>query len=323
MVEQIGRLSVSDMGELLSMDELFPIRKPRDITRGVLQRFFQKIPEGSSVRKASMCIIGDQGCGKSVLEQSLSAIANKRYGKKKVNTIYTDDIRVAFDLINDCPVQLIIIDDAMTYASSREVSNQTPIIKVYNRSRHVFEEKLQGKPGVILFIWAWQRFKELDPSFRQCDVMIFKTGISEPAEASLIEKFVGTMYMRELNRIWDTMKQGNDDIKSESIARISSLDVARGTGKFIVPWMDNPDFPKMITHEEHFADEETENDILAEYEEKPEWTWRIAIYRLRQESPELTQNQIAEIIGERRGSHVRQGYVSESLRKVTELIESR
>lgn len=227
------------------------------------------------------------------------------------------------DLIDDRPVQLIIIDDAMTWASSRQVSNQTDIIKVYNRSRHVFEERLDGKPGVILYIWAWQRFKELDPSFRQSDIMIFKTGISEPSEATLIEKFIGPMYSRELSRIWDSMKQGNDEVKSESIARISSQDVMRGTGKFIMPWVPNPDFPEMIMHEEHFADESAEKDILVEYEDKPEWRWRIEIHRLHIEQPKLTQKEIADIIGDRRGSHVRQGYVSESIRKVAELIESK
>lgn len=323
MTECIGRLTITDRGELLTMDELFPTKKARDITAGVLQRFFQKIPEGDAVRKGSMCIIGDQGCGKSVFVETLTSEAYRRYGHSNVHAIYTDDIRVGMDLIDDTPVQLLIIDDAMTWASSRQVGQQTEIIKVYNRSRHVFEARLNGKPGVILYVWAWQRFKELDPSFRQSDIMIFKTGISEPSEAQLIEKFIGPRYSKELNTIWDRMKQGDEEIKSKCIARITSLDVARGTGIMNMPRKRCSDFPQMITHEEHFADSEVEHDILEELIEKPEWRWRIEIYRLHEEQPDLTQQEIAEQIGERRGSKVRQGYVSESLRKVRELIESK
>ncbi len=320
----VGYLTVDDCGDLVTWDGIFPNRKMRDITRAVQHIFFQPIPSDFSVRKGSMCVIGDQGCGKSVFLESISALCCKQYGKENVHVVYTDDVRVALDLIDDKPVQLLIIDDAMTNASSRKVGEQTDILKVYNRSRHVFEEHLHGQSGgVILYIWAWQRFKELDPSFRQCDAIVFKTGISEPTESKLIEGFIGPGYLNELNKIWYEMKQGNDEIKSQSVARISSLDIKRGTGKMIVPMIKNPDFPRMITHDEHFADEDTENDILEEYIDKPEWRWRIEIHRLHQEQPELTQKEIADMIGDRRGSHVRQGYVSESLRKVKELVEAK
>lgn len=323
MYESVGLVTLGDSGDVLEMSEMFPKPTgPRDITAGVLQRFFMAIPSGDSVSKGSMCVIGDQGCGKSVFVQTLTAHAYKRYGRRNVHVIYTDDIRVAMDLIDDTPVQLVIIDDAMTYASSRQVGQQTDIIKVYNRSRHVFESKLNGKPGVILYVWAWQRFKELDPSFRQTDIMVFKTGISEPSEAQLIEKFIGTKYAHYLNEIWDRMKMGDQDVKSDCVARISSLDVARGTGMMHLPRV-ACDFPEIITHDEHFADEDVENDILDDYVEKPEWRWRIEIHRLHERCPDLTQQEIAEQIGELRGTKVRQGYVSESLRKVRELIESK
>ena len=323
MSDTIGRLTIRDGGDVLTMDNMFPTVEPRDITAAVLQLFFPKIPSGSEVKKCSMCVVGDQGCGKSVLLESLSAEANRRYGADRVHTIYTDDVRVAMDLLDDRPVQLVIVDDAMTWASSRQISQQTAIIKTYNQSRHVYERKLNGRPGLILYIWAWQRFKELDPSFRQSDVMIFKTGISEPGEAALIERFIGPRHMKELNDIWYQMKQGNNSIKSRSIARISSQDVARGTGIMDVPWTQNPHFPKIVSHEEHFSDKDTEMDILENYAEKPEWALRIEIYRLKEENPDLTQAEIATIIGDRRGTPVRQGYVSESLARVKELITSK
>jgi len=322
------RLTMGDTGSSVLMDDVFPPRRSvRDITADVNERFFIKIPRGSQVAKASMCVIGSQGCGKSVLLESMCAHAVKKYGADKVHTIYTDDIRVALDLLDDTPVQLVIIDDAMTYASSRQVSNQTEIIKVYNRSRHVFEEIRNGKPGLILYIWAWQRFKELDPSFRQTDITIFKTGISEYSERKLIGEFIGPWYQNILDNIWDRINRGNNAIKSTSVARISSLRVSMGTGLYKMPMVRTPHFPAMITHEEHFKNEDAEEDILGAIADKPEWAMRVEIYKLynskKPDGTVYTQNEVAEIIGLKRGARIRQGYVSESLRKVKAYIEER
>ena len=130
-----ARLSMmQDMKPMLSMDDMLPEKQHlRDITKDTDARFFIGIPKGNQVAKASCCIVGGQGCGKSKLLEWRVAKAYKKYGEENVHVIYTDDIRVALDLINDQPVQYIIIDDAMTYASSRQVFQQTEIVKTYNK----------------------------------------------------------------------------------------------------------------------------------------------------------------------------------------------
>ena len=300
---------------VFSMDDMIP-PKPglRDITEETDRRFFIKMPKGDQVAKASCCIVGGQGCGKTKLLEWRLAKAYSIYGRGNVHPIFTDDIRVALDLIDDHPVQYIMIDDAMTYASSRQVYNQTEIVKVYNRSRHVFEERLNGKPGLILYDWAWQRFGELDPSFRQGDVLIFKTGIAEPSEKKLITGFLGEFYTQKLWQIWDMMNRGNNAIKSTSVARIASLDIGIGTG-FYRSGLTDVKLPKMVTHDEHFSDATEVEDILAKYREDPVWRRRIECYELSREG--MTQTNIAERLG------VRQGYVSESVRKVKDLIEKK
>lgn len=300
---------------MFSMDEMVPKKNGlKDITDETDRRFFIRIPKGNQVAKASCCIVGGQGCGKSKLLEWRVAKAYRIYGRDKVHVIYTDDIRVALDLINDQPVQYIIIDDAMTYASSRQVYDQADIVKVYNRSRHVFEEKLQGKPGLILYDWAWQRFGELDPSFRQGDILIFKTGIAEPSEKKLITGFLGEWYTRVLWQIWDKMNRGNNAIKSRSVARISSLDPSIGVGIYTSGLTDIR-LPKMVTHDEHFSDYTEVEDILAKYREDAVWARRIECYELSMGG--MKQMEIAEKLG------VRQGYVSESVRKVRALIEKK
>ncbi|MBQ7701245.1 MAG: hypothetical protein IJT54_02465 [Candidatus Methanomethylophilaceae archaeon] len=311
-----ARLSMMrDMKPMLSMDDMLPEKQHlRDITKDTDARFFIEIPKGNQVAKASCCIVGGQGCGKSKLLEWRVAKAYKKYGEENVHVIYTDDIRVALDLINDQPVQYIIIDDAMTYASSRQVFQQTEIVKTYNKSRHVFEEKLQGKPGLILYDWAWQRFGELDPSFRQGDVLIFKTGIAEPSERKLITGFLGEWYTKILWQIWDKMNRGNNAIKSTSVACIASLDPSVGVGLYRSGLTDVR-LPPMVTHDEHFSDDTEVENILAKYREDPVWARRIQCYELSQQG--LKQMEIAEKLS------VRQGYVSESISKVRSLIEKK
>lgn len=311
------RVSLNMQEGLLCMDDLFPQTVMLDMTKEVNIRLFQDIPKGPQVIKTSACIIGGQGCGKSILVKSLTKVAFDKYGPEKVHVLYADDIRVLIEMLDDKPVQLLIIDDAMTNASSREVFKQIDIIKIYNQSRHVYEDALQGKPGIIIFIWAWQRFGELDPAFRQGDVMIFKTGIAEPSEKRLIEGFLGKYCTEYLWRIWDKINRGNNAVKSVSVARIPSLNMHQGAGKYISQNVDLPDFPKMIKGEDYFNAEEENVSLLDKYRDKPEWAKRIRCYDLHMQG-DKTQLEIATELGIKR-----QGYVSESIKKVKDLLRSK
>jgi len=84
-----ARLSLNLNGEQLTMNEMFPKYKLRDITEEVDKRFFLRIPKsGGQVAKASMLVVGDQGCGKSVQLVYYYDKACKIYGKENINTIY-------------------------------------------------------------------------------------------------------------------------------------------------------------------------------------------------------------------------------------------
>lgn len=309
----MGRLAFDDESPTrISMDDVLPEHGLRDITRDLDARFFIPFPKGSQVAKASSCTVGGQGSGKSEMLKWRVGKAKRIYGEENVHVIYTDDIRVALDVIDDTPVQYIIVDDAMTYASSREVFQQTEIVKVYNRSRHVFEDKLGSKPGLILYDWAWQRFGELDPAFRQGDVLIFKTGIAEPSERRLIEGFLGPFYTKVLWQNWDRMNRGNNAAKGISVGCIASLDRSVGVGIYRSGMTDEP-LPPMIRHEDHFKDEDEEQIILDEYRDKAYWPRRISCYELSRQG--MRQVDIAEKLG------MSQGAVSEAIAKVEKLLK--
>lgn len=310
-----SRLSLGHRDGLLSMDEMFPRYKLKDITDAVDQRVFIKVPKGSQVEKSSVCIIGGQGSGKSVLLSHLYEVACKKYQKENINCIHTDDIRVALDILNNRPVQLVFIDDAMTNASSRQVYEQAEIIKVYNRSRHVYEDKLEGKPGLIIYVWAWQRFGELDPAFRQGDVLLFKTGIAEPSERRLISQFVGSWYTKVLWQIWDKINRGNNAIKSVSVARIASLDEMQGAGLYISK-NTNTRLPDIVRSDKYFRDTHSEDEILEVQREKPGWDRKVECYILQRDEG-LTQQEIADALG------VSQGFVSKAQTSVKKLLEKK
>lgn len=315
MIVPAARMSLGILEAPISMDDLFPKNRLYDITDELNARIFLPIPKGSRVAKSSVCIVGGQGSGKSILLGFMHQHALRTYGPGMVHCIHTDDIRVALDLLDDKPVQLVIIDDAMTNASSREVYKQTDIIKTYNRSRHVYADRLGGKPGLIIYLWAWQRFGELDPAFRQGDAVIFKTGIAEPAEKRLITQFIGPWYSRVLWQIWDKMNRGNNAIKSISVGRISSLEGARSVGVFRTDVPEIP-LPPIVRSEDHFRDTRTEDEILEAQKEKPGWGKKIECYLLLRDQ-DMTQEEIAEKLG------VSQGFVSKSQRSVRDLLEKK
>lgn len=296
--------------EMYSMDTMYPTYNLRDITEEVDKRFFLKIPKRKGqVAKASMLVVGDQGCGKSAQLVYYYDKACKIYGRENINTIYTDDIRVALDKLNDKPVQLVIIDDAMTYASSREVFSQTEIIKVYNRSRHVYMERLNGREGLILYIWAWQRFGELDPAFRQGNILIFKSGIAEKRERAAIEGFLGKWYTRVLWQIWDTMSRGNNLVKNTSVARIASMDERLGVGLYKSKYIERPDFPEIIESKDYFKDESSEDELLEILKERPGWSTRVQYY-IEYRDGDVTQQELADKYG------VGQGRISDGISRV-------
>ena len=308
---------------LITHDNIMPASETaRNITADLNNRLFVPIPAGDRVRHRHVCIVGKQECGKTVTANFLVSKAIEKYGADSVNIVYTDDPRVFIELINDRPVQIGVIDDATSFASSREVHKQADFLKNYNRSRHIYEDKFPGKPGIMMYIFSWQRWIELDPALRDGHVMLFKTGMTGWQDRRDIIDKVGKDYFDVLNKsIWDPMERGNEAIKSVSVARIASkLPEDGGVGLYVsdmVQWC----LPDMIRSEEYFkTDTATVDEILEKYRTQPKWSLRIECYDLHI-TGEYTQTEIADILSEKHGKTVRQGYVSEAVSKVMELLK--
>jgi hypothetical protein len=240
---------------------------PRNLTQTVLDRLFPPIRE-HKVEFKHTCVFGQPGCGKTVLLNMLAHEARRRYGED-LNIIPAYAIRDALRYINDRKVQLIIVDDAVSSANSRRPQQQADDVGDFYRIRHIFEERGKTSHGIVMTIWAAQRFKSLDVIFRNGNVLLFKTGATDPDDAQLIRKYIGQDYYERLCDIWDRIEQGDDSAKSECVAYIPSAEL---TGMFrgrLVPYSlsfigDEADDPG---DEFQFSIEA----VLAEYRRKKEW----------------------------------------------------
>jgi len=235
--------------------------RPRDITEEVLSRMLPTLPK-HMVRLQHVCIVGKPGSGKSELMKWLSWRACKQYGRDNVHIIYTDDLRIAIALLDDRPVQLLLIDDAMQYASSRKVYEQADLVGEFQRLRHLAREASGRKSGLVLCIFSWQRYMDLDPAFRESPLTIFKTGLGGRDRIEL-QRMLGP-YTPHLYEIWDRIDRGNDSAKSTSIAHIAAL---VGTGKenglFRSEMVRFDDFPEMISRAD-YVDDEPEEEVEIE-----------------------------------------------------------
>ena len=318
----IGMLSMPITGKMLTPDCLTPkSKKARNITADVNSRIFYPIPKNGRVRHRVVCFVGMQDSGKSVTSNYIVSKALDFYGKENVNIVHTDDPRVFIEKINERPIQIGVIGDATAKASSREIHKQTAFLKDYNRSRHIYEERFPCKPGIMIYLMDWQRWKELDPALRAGHILFFKTGMTDKMDRNDIIDKLGEDYYKALSRIWDLIDRGNDDIKNLSVVRIASKEPEDGgVGIYVsemLPWV----LPPIIRSDDYFkTDTETTSDILDKYRNNPKWVVRIEAYELVT-NEEYTQSEAAEMLSEKYSRNISQGYVSNAIAKVKELVE--
>ena len=114
----------------------------------------------------------------------------------------------------------------MQYASSRKVYEQAELVGEFQRLRHLAREASGRKSGLVLCIFSWQRYMDLDPAFRESPLTIFKTGLGGRDRIEL-QRMLGP-YTPRLYEIWDRIDRGDDSAKSTSVAHIAAL---VGTGR--------------------------------------------------------------------------------------------
>jgi len=206
-------------GELLRTENIIHAYSLRNLTAKGWKLLFPKVPEHNAVRHRHLVLFGLPECGKTELLNAVAHQALKTYGKENVNVIAVYQISDALDLIDRRLVQLLIVDDAVKSANSRKAATNADDVADFYEVRHIFERKAETIAGVVIIIWAAQRFKSLDIVFRNAHMIIFKTAAVDPSDANEIQRYVPPYAYERLQRITRMIYEDADDsVKSESIA---------------------------------------------------------------------------------------------------------
>ena len=213
-----------DLRQLLTTSHL------SDISRRVERIIFPPIIRGK-VDFKDVVIAGKMGCGKTTLFNYYAHRAIENYGRSRVNMIAARSIPQAIEALDDKPVQLIFIDDAIRNANSRKPGSQAEEAGDYYEIRHIYEDKNNRDTGVIIVFYATQRYKMLDLIYRDASVIIFKSWPMDRGEQRTVTDYISDSGQKRLKEITEAVTiRHNDEIKSESIAYIG---VTETTGRII------------------------------------------------------------------------------------------
>lgn len=263
---------------------LYSVRLPRKaklqvLTDTILNKYlFYGVPK-NYVDVVSLAVIGRRASGKSTMVTSLARLAFDKYNPENVNVSWSDDLYQGISDFDKKDVQIIIIDDAMKKQSSRLIHKNTVKIGDYNDIRHIYKEKTGKENALIIVIWAWQRWMDLDPAFRDSmDIVFLKTSSYSKEKTILVDMF-GKDYYRYITENYDLIRRGDNKAKSRSIVHIVSLEgTGNDNGIFILDMLDCPLMPKFVNttmspnEDVDESDEEivkiTLDDLLASDDEK-------------------------------------------------------
>jgi len=277
---ELLRLGMS--GELLRTEDVIYHYSLKNLTEKTKKVLMPVIPEKEAVRHRHLVVFGLPEAGKTQLLNSLSWDAMRRYGAQRVNIIGVKKITDALGRIDARPVQLCIVDDAVRFANSRKSMANADDVADFYEVRHEFERKAERMNGVVITVWAAQRFKALDLAFRNAHVIIFKSVGADPDDNKLIYRYVGSSAYERLQRISARIYEETDDeAKSESVVIFPFSD-ATGIYRHELR-------PKVL----HFLDERRAEasatvgafsfdvlSIIKKYASKPEWRHHAEAYRL-------------------------------------------
>ncbi len=243
-------------------EDLFVKEPMLDITNTIHRVLFPKHVPRTKVDWHHGCVVGFPGSGKTEQFKFKANYINNLYGQHRVNIVYCDDLLIAIDQMNSKDVQYLIIDDATKNASSTDMMRKDAQLAagLFQRMRHVYEDKYKRTHGIIIVDFGFQRWSELRPSYRAGNAVIFKTPLYEPKDEDWMIERLGRTWYNRLCDIGLEISLGNDKVKNISVGMVPSLRYRGiGVGWYFSKMVDFPDFPKMLEIDHYnFRDEELE-----------------------------------------------------------------
>lgn len=256
MISEIDRaVSIPTVNLSTEIPNVFNInnrKKPKtvDRTEEILNQYIMLPLPSHKVGLVNIGILGKPESGKSVMITSLAKLIADRYGLENVNIIWSNSLIYCINHFDQRPVQVLIIDDAMMNNSSRTIHKNAKKVGKFNKIRHLYEEATGNKSGFLIVIWAWQRWMDLDPAFKQLNLLFLKTGLYGTDKEEMLD-FYGEDYYRYICNNWEYISKGNDSAKSKSIVHAFPAEgTGRENGVFILKMLDFPEMPEFVEYDE-------------------------------------------------------------------------
>ena len=275
-----------------SLPNAFAIHRPQsstllNLTSKVYNLLLAPMPQ-TKVETISCAILGRRGSGKSVMMTSIAKMITDYYGSDSVNIVWSTSLRYNIDHMDPTkPIQVLLVDDAMQEQSSRRIHRNTDVLADYNGIRHLNEDVYSR--GRIIVIFAWQRWMDLDPAFRQSiDIVFLKTGQADETEKEHMKRMYGDDCYRYIVKNWSYTFAGDDNAKSRSIVHLVPFeDSGYENGVFVQKMLDFPEMPEFINISKQEPDEkEADAKVsgLPKNKTDPKWNLKLKCYNLAQQS---------------------------------------
>lgn len=236
-----------------------------DLTDKVHNVLFPRIPKEkvfasgnrlNNIKWIHSVVVGPPSCGKTELFKYRAMLGSQIYGRENFHIIYTDNVLIAIDSLDNKKVQYIIIDDSSKEASSTNMMKKEAqdAAGYFFRLRHEWENRTGTTAGILIIEFGFQRWMTLRPDYRSGIVQTFKAPLYDVNDEKLLKDQIGEDMHNVLCEIGEEIFiNDNDEAKSDSVVLIPALRYkGTGLGYYHSELVDFPDFPeKMLTLENY------------------------------------------------------------------------
>lgn len=263
----------------------FSLSRPKqakllNLTEKVYNILLPPIPDRNDVTTISAAILGRRGSGKSVMMTGFAKRAYDTYGAENLNIIWSTSLKYCIDRMDEKPVQLLLIDDAMEEQSSRRIHKNTKDLAKYHKLRHLHEKVCLR--GSVITVWAWQRWMDLDPAYKDSlDIIFLKTGQTDETEKQSMRRIYGDTCYKYITKNWGYMMTGDNNAKSRSIVHMMPLEgTGMENGVFIQRMVDFPQMPPFVDYSliSSEAEETPVKESVPKKADDPKWALKVKCY---------------------------------------------
>lgn len=179
-------------------------------------------PKLKGTRWRPITIVGPPESGKTNTAYFITKLLIEQFGEDKLNIVLARKLKTAIKNLDQKPVQVLLIDDAVRHQYSRFSVSQEGrlVIANYYEIRHILNKyKRKHRDAVVYILFITQRWRDLSPQFREAPLVLFKGTLTSFYNNRDIRKHLGEEYYKILRNLTKRIYLYSDDsAKEDAIA---------------------------------------------------------------------------------------------------------